>query len=678
MTTINIGGKRVTVDDAFLSLPPEQQQATVEEIAAQMGAAPAQAAPDMYASGNVKRLSGAVTPKGREAPTLMGGLTTFLEHGISDLPIVGPLLQGTGDAISTNLQGLVTGQDPKALQAALDERRRARDATYPLTAMSGALTGNVASMAGLGATQAGAQALGLTGKLLPRIGNSALSGGAIAGTDAAVRGNDPLTAAATGAAFGAGIPMVGGMVSQGIKALGRKAAPVIGAITDPAGEAGRRVGVAYNRDAAANPGMLATQADEGVARANNLPLLNVDRGGETTRALARSVANQSPEARAVIEKTASDRFAGQGTRASAFVERLAGGSADDLALKEGLRKTAQLVNDPAYKKAFNSPAAQQVWTQDLADLFGAPSFLSAVRSAETRAANRSVVEGFQPVKNPFQFNADGSITLKPGATPNLRFWDQVKRNLDGMIDETKDRTMRSDLVGLKQKLVSLLDATVPSYKTARQGASAFFGADDALEAGKLFARNGRAVPEARAAFAKLSAPEQKAFGIGYASELIDRIKSVGDRANVINQVFKNPASREMIELVFGKAKARELEAYIRVEDIVDKLRGAMGNSTTARQLMEMGIGAGSGFALTGGDWKGALGGAAFAKGARVVGQKLDDRVMQEVAKLLLSGDETALKKAVFNASMSEEWMKALDRIGMSLDVATRGAALTAA
>lgn len=32
MTTLNIGGTKVPVDDAFLTLPPEQQQATVEEI----------------------------------------------------------------------------------------------------------------------------------------------------------------------------------------------------------------------------------------------------------------------------------------------------------------------------------------------------------------------------------------------------------------------------------------------------------------------------------------------------------------------------------------------------------------------------------------------------------------------------------------------------------------------
>lgn len=38
MATLNINGKRVKVDDSFLSLSPEQQDATVEEIASQLGA----------------------------------------------------------------------------------------------------------------------------------------------------------------------------------------------------------------------------------------------------------------------------------------------------------------------------------------------------------------------------------------------------------------------------------------------------------------------------------------------------------------------------------------------------------------------------------------------------------------------------------------------------------------
>lgn len=50
MATLNINGKRVKVDDSFLQLSPEQQQATVEEIAGQLGASQPQPAPNEVAN----------------------------------------------------------------------------------------------------------------------------------------------------------------------------------------------------------------------------------------------------------------------------------------------------------------------------------------------------------------------------------------------------------------------------------------------------------------------------------------------------------------------------------------------------------------------------------------------------------------------------------------------------
>jgi hypothetical protein len=53
MATLNIGGKRVKVDDSFLSLSPEQQQATVDEIASSLNITAA--APQEVASGKGDR-----------------------------------------------------------------------------------------------------------------------------------------------------------------------------------------------------------------------------------------------------------------------------------------------------------------------------------------------------------------------------------------------------------------------------------------------------------------------------------------------------------------------------------------------------------------------------------------------------------------------------------------------
>lgn len=64
MATLTINGRRVTVDDSFLSLTPEQQDATVDEIAATMNAAPPPTSiqpPTDGAAGEFARAASAMT-----------------------------------------------------------------------------------------------------------------------------------------------------------------------------------------------------------------------------------------------------------------------------------------------------------------------------------------------------------------------------------------------------------------------------------------------------------------------------------------------------------------------------------------------------------------------------------------------------------------------------------------
>lgn len=672
MPTLNIGGQRVKVGDGFMSLSPEQQNATVEEIAESLGGQrPAEKAPIQ------------AEPGPQREKTVGGAATTWLEHGISDLPIVGPAIQTGADYLGTEVIGRLSGQDPSQMREELWKRREERTEDYPASAVSGAVAGNLGAFGGLGATAAGAEALGISGaRLLPRAAKSAVTSGSIAATDELVRGGDGFDAAEgaiIGGGIGGAIPIVGAGIRAGLGAVGSRVAPTINAIRDAPDEASRRVGMAVTRDRQA--GNVINQADEAVAQTAGVPLINADRGGETTRALARSVANQSPEARGVIERTASDRFAGQGQRAVGFIRRLTGGATDDLAMQDSIRNAARAANRPAYNRAYTAPNAQAMWNEGFEQLMQAPAMQRAARQATTRGANRAAVEGFTPVRNPFQFGPDGRISIRADdggnrALPNLPFWDQVKRNLDSEIGKAQragDRTLSADLTTLRGHLVNMMDQAVPEYRAARQGAAAFFGAEDALEAGRTFVNTPRAIPEAQRAIARFTRPERAAFTTGFASELIDRINSVRDRANVIQQVFGSQAARQQIEMVFGPRGAREIEAYVRVEDLADRLRGAMGNSTTARQLVELGIGAGGGAYLTG-DWRGALGGAAVARGARHLGQRIDNRVMEEVARMLTSNNPRALDAAVRRAAADSRFMQAIQTFSGLLAAPARGVA----
>ena len=399
------------------------------------------------------------------------------------------------------------------------------------------------------------------------------------------------------------------------------------------------------------------------------------------RALARSASDYSPDARGMIRAAAEPRFETQGDRALGFLYRISGGATDDLAARDAIAASAKAANGPAYAKAFSAPSAQGMWSPGLQDLTGSPAMRAAISGAEGRAANRAAVEGGKQVVNPFVRGADGTMTLRKAADgstaiPNLQFWDQVKRNLDGMIGKAVragDKPLVADLSAVKSKLVSEMDHAVPEYATARRGAAAFFEAEDALDAGKKFVMQTKNLAESAKAKASMSAAEKEAFEVGYAAQLSDVIKQTGDRRNVVNKIWGSKAARDKITVALGPAKAREFEAFVHVETAMDAIRGATGGSPTAAKLADMGVlaaqggvygGAGgiAGYMATDGDWRGATLGAVLG-GA---GRYRESAVAKEVAKLLLSTDTQAAVKATQLALRSSEGMGIIKALSKSV------------
>lgn len=609
---------------------------------------------------------------------------TFAAAGPEGVPIIGPLLDKGAMAASAGIGSAISGDPYSKVRSEMEAMKAAGNEAHPIARLGGNLTGALATLGPVGATEAGGWALGTRGASLGgRALRSGISGAGISAADTVARGGDGFDAiqsAGIGGALGGAIPVLGAGIRGGLGAAGGSISQLFNSARNPAAEAERRLGGALSRDARA--GDIMTPVDEAAARAGNVPVINADRGGETTRALARSVGNQSPEARGMIERTASDRFASQGQRASNFIRRLTG-SADDVQLQERIRTAAVGANRPAYRQAYQD-GAELIKTPELERLMGSPAVVSAMKSAIKTGKDRAVREGMGTFSPAISVTDDGRIIFNKvnpagGTTfPDLQFWDYTKRELDDIANAAAraGRNGEADTVrGLARSLREELDRMVPSYRGAREGAAAFFGAEDALEAGKKFANTPRLVPEARRAFQRFTAAERTAFGTGYASELIDRIGAAGDRTNVINSVFRNQAARESMEMVFGPARMRQLEAYVRVEDLVDRLRGAMGGSTTTRQLSELGIGAVGGGYYTG-DLQGALIGAAVVGGPRFVRNRMEQNVMRQLGRLLTADDPALIQRLIHNAASSPRYMQALDRIGRNLQAPVRAGALS--
>lgn len=528
-----------------------------------------------------------------------------------------------------------------------------------------------AGLAGGVATGAGLMKSGVS--LIPRFANAGLKArigaGAVEGGlygagygagaaegGAADRALGAAQGTAIGSVIGGSIPVAG----VGLRAIGRTAyesiAPRAGAIFTPVKEASRRVGDAFRRDALMRQPMLSS-ADEAAGFVPGQDIRNFDRGGETVRALTRSVANQSPESRGAIARAVDDRFIGQTQRLRYSIERAVGGRTDDLAFQDALLSKASQQNRSAYDAAFarNFGGAPPMVFDELVNRVPASAMANAMRvaKAEGRPFGQHLIASID--------EAADTVTFK--RMPSLREWHYIQRGLRSSADSAYRSGAGEVGTAYKQlhrEILDAMDSANPAYQEARRGAAAFFGAEDALDAGRKFVFLNRNIRQASRAFGKMKPAEKEAFKVGFAGELLEKIGQTSDRRNVINQIFTVPNARQKIEMVMGPKAARELEAFARVENAADLMRGALGNSTTARQLVEMGLGAGAGVSA-GATTVGALTTATLSAALRVFGVEAEEEVLRRVSKILLSQNRGELAEAAKYIVKSQKTRATLER-----------------
>jgi len=579
---------------------------------------------------------------------------TFLGEALEGLPIIGNMAREASDMLSA---GIISATGPETYdemreKLSADREQLAKD--NPTTATLGNITGAIAGTAPMISAAPAAFGVG-SGPLIPRMLASGASGGALGATDAAVKSGGDVEATLKGGVYGGIGGAAGPAIGAGLSKGGRYIKDGVKSLVNPQATAKAKIAQAMQMDDA-----VISSSDEAIARQNGQTLMNVDRGGEKTRALARAASNVDPDARATMQRVTNDRFVGQSDRAVDAVKRVAGGEVDDIALQKQISSRARMTNSANYKKAyeFNFGNNHPVELDSIVQRVPATAIRNAMKvaKADGRPFGQQLIASID--------DATGTVTF--ARKPSFQELDYIQRGLRGAID--KEFKSGAGEVGtayksLHKELLNIMDNVNPHYKQARAGAAAAFGVDDAVDAGKVFAKATRNTPEMSEAIKKMSPEELKAFKTGFASEIIDKIKSTNDRSNVIRSVFQSPEMRAKMTMAFGKAKADELEAFVRIEGVMDQLRGAMGNSTTARQLIELGlVGGGNAtaglYGLTTGDYRasaiaGGLTAARYGKG------KADERTMMAIAKLLTSTDKNAITRVAANASMSGKYMNAL-------------------
>lgn len=646
MPRLTIDGQTVNVDDSFLKLSPEQQNATVEEIAKSLPSkrsgtigetvdAAVRGAANAITFGFADRLAAAAG-----SATGIGGKSGDYEGNLAQ--------QRAIDAANMKEHPYATIGGEVAGSLALPVGGAMKAATLP---------GRMAAGAGLGAAQGAAYGVGASPDLsdAPEVAKNALVG---AGTGALVGGVAP--------------PLVegaGNLIAAGLRKTGVPQA--IAGMRNPEGSAARIVADAMERDAAAGSTGLGQNAFNEAVQAGQ-PVVNADLGGAATKRLARTAANMSPGAESTLNRVANERFESQGPRVADMLTAQGGGNSVETL--DRLKNEARKANRPLYQKAY-AEGANGIWNPELEQLTAAPAVQDAIRGAIKTGANADVALGLPATKSPFAVAQDGTLSLvqkADGSTavPSLQFWDHVKRNLDDRIEAARrsgENHAAAVATSLKDTLVSELDKAAPTYAAARGMAAKAFGAQDALEAGAKFVGAKGKNQEYAKTIAQMSGPERQLFAHGFLSELENKVREAGDRRNVVNQIFSSPAARQRIEMAVGKGKAAQIETFLHAETIMDQLRNAVqGNSTTAKQLADIAalpMLVGGGTMIGSGDIRKAGEAATLTGAVQMLAKKgsakINSDVMRHVGELLASNDSGKISQAISTIKASKPLQEVL-------------------
>lgn len=595
----------------------------------------------------------------------------------------------------------MTGKDPEATKTyehARDEERAASalaQKQHPYIYSAGEIAGSLPAMAAL--PEAGL-ARGITvattkaAKIARTVADSAVLGGeygalsgAGEGTDAASRVGHAATGAASGIAGGAIAPVVGEVAGAAYNKFGRPAVDAVRGFINPEAEAARRLAKALQADqemiqSGTAKGM--TPQAWAAARQAGEPVTLAELGAGNTQALLRSAANTSPEGRAALEKVIEERFAGQSERVADDVRGLVSGGANAHKTGDQLVAEYDAARLPAYKQAYRE-GDKEIVSPTIERLMGSPMFEGAMKAAVTSGKDRAITEGYGAF-NPGVTVENGLIKFtktKPNGVPqypNLQYWDSVKKELDGIATMAKrSGDPRGDVAATMAKtLRTELDNAVPSYGNARGIAAQYFGESNALEAGQKLAGRKVDPKEIRDVMAKMKPDEKELFREGYASDWAGRvIGNISESRDITKAMFNSPNERARALAVFGPAGMAKMEARMSLETIMDGARKAMGNSTTARQLIEAGLAGGTleGY-LSGWDpthmaagFAGAAGarkaiGSEMAAGARKLVGRVDSKTARLVAELLTSNDPTRLAQGLRMAQKNQRIADGLKRV----------------
>ncbi|CAN7597837.1 hypothetical protein LJR234_004615 [Mesorhizobium amorphae] len=484
MATLSIQGQKVKVDDAFLSMSPEQQNAAVEDIAkslpaatdsagdadarAKAGIAKAQA---ILASGGPKAESGHDAPVFVQNPD-MGAGGTFLTSTMEGIPIAGPYVDKAQTAAAAGLGSVLTGEPYSKVKAEMTRTNEVSREAHPVARKLGNVTGAVAGT--LPAMAVAPEAFGIGVASIPaRFAASGITGAGINAADSAVRSGGDVRQTVEGGLIGLGTglaaPMIGPLVGKGVKAVADNIN--LGAVARSLGL--DKKAVSLMADAARRDALDATSAQAKLAQLGpDGMLLDL---GPNMRHTAAGVASLPGEGKNIVRGAIEARDAAANQRIRGTLDQELGPAPVPSRINAGIEAN-QANLQPEYRMAFQN--ASPVDSRPIA----------AYLDREIQTLRGDAQRGMQRVRT--MLNRTGTQELETNPVTLL----ETRKAIDGMLETVQETNARNALQTARQAVDDELRASVPGIKEVDAKYAELARQREGLQRGQQVLSSGREAP----------------------------------------------------------------------------------------------------------------------------------------------------------------------------------------
>ncbi|MDX8438364.1 hypothetical protein [Mesorhizobium australafricanum] len=681
MATLNINGRKIKVDDAFLSMTPDQQNAAVEEIAKSLPGVPSSGDSDAAAraqagialaqkmhgmSPEEKRAAAGVDqttlqPTGvpAYAPMDMGAGGTTMTSTMEGVPIAGPLVDRAQTTAAAGLGSLISGQPYSQvydqMQEMVDESRAAHPNARTAGNVAGAVIGTAPAV--LAAPEVFGAGLATTPGLLMAGG----SGGLIGSVDAAVRGQSPLAGGTSGALGGLAGQAIGPLIGRGVKALSDNVQ--LSSIAKALGLDKKAVGVLADavRQDAIDPAALPQLGNDGM-------LMDL---GPNLRHTAGAIAATPGEGKAIVRNAIGARDADANWRIRSTLN-------DTL----GEAPTPSRIIDRANRNQLNLQPQYREALRDASDIDAAP--IARYLDAEAQTLRGDAQRGIQRVRTMLNYVPTGDELARARAlgqpAPGGLIHDagtllNARQAVDDLLETAQGSNHLNALQTARQAIDDELAAKVPNIKEVDAKYAELARQKEAVQRGQSVLSSGREAPRPDELAREV---EQGALPQGLqvgpsavplrlregARAEIERI--VGTNANdrvALQRLIKGEGdwNRSRLSTLFGQDKANAIIDLLDREKLfADTSNIVTRNSETAARIAAQDAidgGGRGGFGMREGFIAGGARGAARAAGTKAVERVIDalsnggnQKAISDMARTLTGGpQQSAVLDALLRA-----------------------------